>query len=428
MDTIINRKIQPASHAIKSIDLKDYEHLNLDNGLSAYLLNLGTQDLVKIELVCSAGIASQQKKLIASFTNKMLGEGTRSYSAYEIAENFDRYGAYFNTHVDKDFSSVAVYCLNKHLDQILPILAEIICEPRFPEEELTTLINKTKQEFIISLKKVKTLAHLNFPPLIFGEEHPYGQMAKLNDFDKISQNDVQSFYKNQYLNEDCKLFISGKLDQNIISKICRTFGEFKMNTNNHSFTPNYDIQNKAEKSHKITVEDALQSAIWIGKKTFNKLHPDFIGLQILNTILGGYFGSRLMTNIREDKGYTYGIGSSIVSHIHDGYFAIQTEVGSKHTDPTISEIYHEIQEIQTHLVQEKELDLIKNYIAGQLTRSMDGPFAVHEKLKSAILYGLDLNYYQHFINELLSITPERIQQLAVKHLQKNSLTELVIGK
>ncbi len=428
MDKLINRKIQPASQAIKSIDLKDSEHLNLDNGLSAHLLNLGTQDLVKIELVCNAGIAFQEKRLISSFTNKMLAEGTSSFSAYEIAESFDRYGAYFNTHIDKDFSSIAVYCLNKHLDHILPILTEIICEPSFPEEELSTLTNKTKQEFIISLKKVKALAHLNFSPLIFGDNHPYGQMASIEDFDHVKKDDLQSFYKNHYLNKDCKLFISGKLNDKIIHKISRTFGNFKIYEKNHKFSPDFSINKPSIPAHKISVEDALQSAIWIGKKTFNKLHPDFIGLQILNTILGGYFGSRLMTNIREDKGYTYGIGSSIVSHINDGYFAIQTEVGSKHTEATISEIYYEIQQIQDTLVKKAELDLIKNYIAGQLTRSMDGPFAVHEKLKSAILYGLDLNYYQRFIDELMNVTPEKIQQIANKHLQKSSLTELVVGK
>ncbi|PKP33338.1 MAG: insulinase family protein [Bacteroidetes bacterium HGW-Bacteroidetes-17] len=428
MDLTIDRKTQPDSRPIRSIDLMEPENLKLTNGFQVHLLNLGTQDLVKIELVCEAGLAYQSKTLISSFTNKMLAEGTKSFSAYEIAETFDRYGAYYSSNIDKDFASVALYCLTKYLDQVLPVFAEIICEPLFPENELQVLANKSKQEFIINLKKVKSLAQLYFPPLIFGNRHPYGQMTDVDDFNKVTHDDLRTFYQNFYLKSDSKLFISGKLDKKIIKKLNHTFSQFNIKLNANAIMPDFSFNANTEKYKQIKVKDALQSAIWVGKKLFNKFHPDFIGMQVLNTALGGYFGSRLMTNIREDKGFTYGIGSSIVSQKYDGYLAIQTEVGTKHTEATLTEIYKEIKILQTKLIGTEELELIKNFITGQLIRSMDGPFAVHEKLKAVILYNFDMQYYQRYIDEVSTISPETLNRLANEHLQKSSLAELIVGK
>lgn len=428
MSLTINRNIQPPILPIRSIDLVTVDNLLLENGLQLHLLNLGTQDLLKIELVFKAGVSFQNQKLVSSFTNRMLAEGTTSFSAYEIAKRFDSYGAYYNSSIDNDYASLSLYCLTKHLDQVLPVFVEIVSQPVFPENELQILTNKTKQEFIVNLQKVKSVAQLNFPSLIFGSDHPYGQKAVESDFDKISQQNVQSFYQNYYLNTDSTMFISGKLNQNIIKKLTQNFSQFNIKIN--STIPELDFGNKTitQFSNQIELKNALQSAIWIGKKLFNKLDPDFIGMQVLNTILGGYFGSRLMSNIREDKGYTYGIGSSLISHKNDGFFAIQTEVGSKFTEPTIKEIYKEIDLLQQKEVGKTELDLVKNYISGQLIRSLDGPFAVHDKLKSAVLFELDLKYYQYFLNRVLSITPKTIRDLANKHLQKSSLTELIVGK
>jgi predicted Zn-dependent peptidase len=427
MNLSIDRNIQPLILPIRSIDLMAVENLKLDNGLQIHQLNLGTQDLVKIEIIFEAGISFQKQKLVSSFTNKMLAEGTKSFTAYEIAKIFDSYGAYYSANVDKDYASLTLYCLTKFLDQILPVFTEIICEPKFPENELQTLANKTKQEFIVNLKKVKSVAQLNFPALVFGAKHPYGQKAEESDFDKITRQGVQSFYQKNYLNSDSRIFISGKLNKEIIKKLKYYFNKLNIKIDTPDFEPNFKVKQKSGLHH-IKVEDALQSAIWVGKKLFNKCDPDFIGMQVLNTILGGYFGSRLMSNIREDKGYTYGINSAIVSHKNDGFFAIQTEVGSKYTDATISEIHKEIALLQSKKINNTELDLIKNYISGQLIRGLDGPFAVHDKLKSAVMFDLDLNYYQHFLDQVLSITPEIIRNLANKHLQKSSLTELIVGK
>jgi predicted Zn-dependent peptidase len=160
----------------------------------------------------------------------------------------------------------------------------------------------------------------------------------------------------------------------------------------------------------------------------NKLHPDHHKLQVFNTILGGYFGSRLMTNIREDKGYTYGIGSGIISLQNSGYFFISTEVGADVTKDALAEIYKEIELLRTEEVSLEELDLVKNYMLGHFLKSCDGAFNMASLFESVDSFGLDYSFYDEYINTIKTITPKTIKELGVKYFKKSDLKEVVVGK
>ncbi len=421
----INRNIQLK---IKTID--KLNHLNstvtrLDNGIPCYQIDAGTQDLIKLEFVFKAGLFYQSKKLTASVTNKMLSLGTKSFSAFKIAEKVDVHGAYIDTSVDKDSATVAIYCLNKHLTKLLPVLQEVIYEPVFPEKEFSILLNKTKQEFYINLEKVKFLASVNFNHLIYGDRHPYGLMTEKEDFDKIQLSDLKKFYQEYYQSDNCKIIASGKIPKNLISILNEYF-----NNNTNSKEPK-TIPSPNEEyipgKHKIEKPGSLQSAMRIGKPLFNRLHPDYKKFSVLNTVLGGYFGSRLMSNIREEKGYTYGIGSSLLSLQHSGFFSIVTEVGAKYTDAAIEEIYKELKKLRTEKISESELKLVKNYMTGQIIRGLDGPFALSEKLRMLIQYDLPKTYFQNFVEEINHTNSQDLIDIANQHLSPSSLIELVVG-
>jgi predicted Zn-dependent peptidase len=159
-----------------------------------------------------------------------------------------------------------------------------------------------------------------------------------------------------------------------------------------------------------------------------KTHKDFHSLTVLNTILGGYFGSRLMTNIREDKGYTYGIGSGMIPLKKAGYFFISTEVGVEVCNKAIDEIYIEINRLRNESISEKELILVKNYMIGSFLRSIDGPFALANRFKSIMEYDLDYSYYDDYISTIKNIKASDLLNLANKYLDPNSMTEVVAGK
>jgi len=425
--TGINRKKQPKTHFVDRFTFPDPEVVKLDNGIPVYLLSAGTHDLTKIEFLFKAGSWFEDKALVSKFTNKMLKEGTKSLSASQIHETIDYYGAHLEVTSDKDMAYVTLYSLNKHLNHLLPVLKEVILEPVFPEKELATRIQNKKQEFLINCEKVKYIARWKFNELIFGASHPYGKFFGVEDFDKLACSDLADFHKNNYCIKNCKIIVAGKIHAELISSLNRIFGNYNDCSSFINNKPNYLGHIDQHQIH-IKKDKAVQSAIRIGKVFVNKIHPDYLKLKVVNTILGGYFGSRLMTTIREEKGYTYGIGSGISSMQHAGSFFISSEVGADVTNNAIEDIYNEIKILQEEKVPPKELDLVRNYMLGNLLRSMDGPFALAESLKSVLEYEMNVSFFQDFIGTIKNISAEEIRDLAQKYFERETLYELKVGQ
>ncbi len=422
----LNRKIQPDIKLLNKIKLHQPEVIHLDNDVPVYLINAGTQDLVKVEFIFSAGKWHEQEVLTSRFTSKMLKEGTISFSSNEIAEKVDFYGAYLQLTSEKDNAYITLYCLNKHLHELFPVLEEILFQPKFPEKELQILTQNLKQEFVVNSEKVKYLASWKFNEVLFGKDHPYGRLADIEDFNKINQNQLIKFHEEKYGTNSCKIIVAGKIPENLVGLLNKHIGNHN-NSVQQQKTVLHKIDTNANLTSHIVKENAIQSAIRIGKILFNKNHPDFPKVKVLNTVLGGYFGSRLMTNIREDKGYTYGIGSVLLSLQNSGYLYIASEVGTDVTEKAIDEVYKEISRLQEEKIPEQELNLVKNYMLGSFLRSIDGPFALSESIRGLIEYDLHNNYYENFINIVRNISSEELRNLACKYLEKESLYQLKVG-
>jgi zinc protease len=426
---VLDRITIPEYKLIEQVNIIRATEKRLDNGIPVYSINAGTQELVKVELQFRAGIVQQSEALVASSTNAMLNEGTDRYSAAEIADLIDYYGAFLETDCGQDFASVNIYTLNKHIAHVLPVLENIVKNSVFPDNELGIYVQNKKQKFLVNNKKVDTIARKRFKSLIFGEKHHYGYNVKLEDYDSLSREHLIYFYNRFYRSGNCRIIVAGKVNDDVFSMLNRHFGGSDWN-DLLPVTPGdgSSIAPVQEKKHLIYKEDAVQSAIRVGKLLFNKTHPDYKAMQVLNTALGGYFGSRLMMNIREDKGYTYGIGSGMVSLQHAGYFFISTEVGVDVCGKAIDEINNELERMIKEPLGEDEMLLVRNYLLGAFLRSVDGPFALAEKFKSIMEYGLGYDYFEQFLNTVKTITPEELQALAKKYLDPSSMQELVVGK
>ena len=426
---ILDRTKQPDIKTIKKVTLLNPKKSTLDNGVPLYSFNAGTQEVIKIECVFDAGTWYQGKKLVAFSTVKMLTEGTKKYSASALAELFDSYGAFIETETDKDCSSVTLYSLNKHLEKLLPVFAEMIKGSIFPQHELSVLLSNQKQEHLVSLQRVSYIARLKFAEQLFGKDHPYGQNATTEDFDKVVPEDLINFHRNYYDPSKLRIIISGRVGGNTIAIINKYLGEKGWLSVKKAEIKIHKILPSSEKSAFIPKEKALQSGIRIGKLLFTKKHPDYIGLSVLNTILGGYFGSRLMTNIREDKGYTYGIGSGMISLKNGGYMYIASEVGADVRKQAIKEIYKEIEKLVKEPVSEEELNLVRSYMIGSFMRSIDGPFALAERFINIMDYGFDfVDYYNNYIQIIKEITPLQLNVLAEKYFKEDTFCETIAGK
>lgn len=423
-----DRKKIPGITSISNISYLLPEKWQLSSGIQVWGLNAGSQELVKIEFIFDAGTWFQSANLVAGLTNLFLNQGTRKYTAQKIAETFDFCGAYLQLSADQQFANVTILTLNKYIEKILDITADVIKYPVFPEKEITTQIAKKKQQFVVENNKVKTLAQKRFSQVLFGQFHPYANTNVLDDYGKLNREVFMNYHDKYYVPENCRIIVAGLYNDKLKDLLEMHFGEGFAQRKMQKKQLNHIVDSSKEKIHIIEKPGSLQSAIRIGRLFPNRTEPDFYGLNILTTILGGYFGSRLMANIREDKGYTYGIGSGVFSMLHAAYFSIMTEVGSKVCSDAIDQIFFEIERLQTNLVSDTELALVRNYLLGETLRSFDGIFAMSNSLKTLVELNLDYDHYDYFINTIRSITPAEIRELAVKYLQKSDLFVVVAGE
>lgn len=426
---MINRSIAPAFKAIEEIHIPKAITHTLSNGIPVYAIDAGSQELVKIEFLFKAGMYYQSQPLLASSANNLIETGSSKYNADQISERIDFYGGFLELETGQDYANVTLYTLNKYLNETIAVVEDILKTATFPQDEFDIYINNKKQKHLVNSQKVSVLARRRFNELLFGEKHPYGIDVKDEDFAKISVDTVKTFYSQHYHSANCSIIVSGKLPKNLLDLLNGLFGKDHWGQSSSIIKDTtHALQTTAQYKHLVAKDDAIQSAIRVGRILFNKTHKDYYHFQVLNTILGGYFGSRLMANIREDKGYTYGIGSGLASLVHGGYFYISTEVGADVTQKALDEIYLEMKRLREELVGADELTTVKNYILGQFLRSVDGPFALADKFKGIWMFGLDYNYYHDYFHAVNNVTAEQLQAIANTYLQEKDMIECVAGK
>ena len=425
---MINRlKAPPIKDAVEfDLRLKPYEYFELDNGVPVYTVNAGTQEVLQIELVFYAGNWFEEQKTVASATNFMLKNGTSKRNAFQINEDFEYYGAYCNRACYNETAVVNLSMLSKHLPELLPVLHEMITDSIFPEEELAVYKQNSKQRLSVSLKKCDFIATRLIDASIYGEQHPYGTYTNAEDIDALETGKLKSFFQHYYLNGECVIFASGKIPSNLQQQLNENFG--KQTIRKPSFTVDpISINAATEKKYRIQNDpDGVQGAIRIARPFPNRHHPDFMKVMVLNTLFGGYFGSRLMSNIREDKGYTYGIHSYVQNHLQETAWLISTEAGKDVCEATISEVYKEMQLLREEVVGEEELSLVRNYLMGTILGDLDGPFQIMGRWKNLILNNLNDKYFYDSIETIKHISAEELKELAKKYLVPEDFYELVV--
>jgi zinc protease len=400
----------------------------LRNAIPVYMIRAGSQPVIRLDLTFRAGSWWQSTPVQASSTIAMISEGTKKRSGREIAGILDYHGAYINSSSDRDNAFLTVYFLARHTDIILPLLAEIIREPSFPAQEFQVYADRRKQDFLVEKRKVSSLAREKFALALFGPDHPYGCSFTLQDLDNIQREHIIDFHGHFYHSGNCKIVITGNFDENILAaRLDEFFGD---EWNSSGIPPDVKAkkQPSAERQIFIPKSDAVQSALRIGRETFERSHPDYPGLLVLNNILGGHFGSRLMQNIREKRGYTYGIGSVLVTFRNSGFMVIVSEVGTGYHKAALKEIYRELSKLCNKPVSARELTLTRNQMLGDKLRDFDGPFATAESIRTLIEHDLETDFHDRIIHTINTITPAQLMELANEYFFPESMYEVVAGQ
>ncbi|MCX8470188.1 MAG: pitrilysin family protein [Chitinophagaceae bacterium] len=425
----INRKIAPPilNATDFTFQLADITQAQLANGMPFYYLNAGAQEVVNIELVFDAGTWQQHKPGVAQAAASLLKNGTTKKTALEINELIEFYGANLKCGASNDFANVNISCMSKHLHHLLPLLFELLTESIFPEHELEIYKQTTIQRMQVSLKKSDFVANRKIDEYLFGYHHPYGFYNNISDIQAIETKDLREYILQYYSFDNCKIFLSGKFNDGIIKDVETIFGSSKWNDSDAIIRNEFTVTPAEQKKYRITNdENGVQGSVRMSMPFIKKAHPDFAPMIIVNTLFGGYFGSRLMSNIREDKGYTYGIYSYLYNNKHEGAFGISTEAGKDVCEATVQEIYKEIEILKTEPVDTEELQLVKNYILGGLVGDLDGPFQIMQRWKNLLLFGFDKSRFDSNIEIYKTITPAQIQELANRYFIADNFYELVV--
>jgi predicted Zn-dependent peptidase len=308
----------------------------------------------------------------------------------------------------------------------LPIVSEIITDSIFPVAELDIYRQNMKQRLEVNLKKCDFVANRLVDEYLFGINHPYGKYNSTKTYDDLRRDALEDYHRHFYLHGKCLIFVAGVLPEDLQQQLNKNFGGLPLN---RSVLPEIEhpIISAEEKKYRITNDpNGVQGAVRMARTFINRQHPDFPATQVLNAVFGGFFGSRLMNNIREDKGYTYGIHSYFQNYMHGSSWMISTEAGKDVCEETVKEVYHEMKVLREIPIPDDELLLVKNYLIGTILGDLDGPFHIISRWKNIILNGLNEEYFYTSVDTIKNVDSKKLQELANKYLQPESFYELVV--
>ena len=420
-----DRTKAPQIRDIDHFQLPVPERYTLGNGIPVYVVNMGTHEVVKLEILFFAGRPYERKPLVSRVTLGLLKEGTRRYDSAEIAEQFDFYGSSLSFPFNLDTSNITLYSLTKHFDKVLPVFAEMLSDPVFPESELENFKSRNKQRLQVDLQKNDIVAYRQITEHIFGSDHPYGYNSYPETYDSISREDLLEHYGRYYNSGNCLVFLSGSFDKRVLGSLERHLGS-ALRPGRRAWAEPVGPERRPERV-RIDLPDSVQTAIRVGRRLFSRHHPDYHGVFVLNTVLGGYFGSRLMENIREEKGYSYNVYSMLDTMVHDGFLYIGAEVGNEFVDDTLKEIYLEMDRLQEELIDDEELAMVRNYLLGSFLTTLDGPFNVAEWIKNQVTESLPLSFFDESVRTVKAIDAAELRTLARRYLRREDMWEVLVG-
>lgn len=421
----VDRSIAPAFQIPDKIDFPSPIQRTLKNGVRLYFIPTPEISAIRLEINADAPatLDKEEKKLASYFTLQMLMEGTKSKSSAELDDFFDTFASEVEVVNTFEHQGLSLLTTKKHFQTVFPVFRELLTEAIFPEKELA----KRKSQKILSLnilkEKTGNRASQLFRQELFGKGHSYGQITEEKDVEEIKRDDLIEFYREQ-LWTNPEVFLTGNLDQGEIELIEDLLGNLPVHQAEKKLPY---FENRVYSRLVEEREKALQSSIRLGCHLIPKNHPDYFGLWVFNVFLGGYFGSRLIKNIREDKGHTYGIYSSIGSLQATDYWVVMADVIKEHREAVIDEIYKEIHKLQMEEIPSEELETVRNYLIGNLLSNFSSAFELISRFKSIHQSGLDFGFYKNQLEFIKTFQPEQIQEIGKKYLSQEKMVETIVG-
>ncbi len=420
------RTTPPPLSSFQDLSLQFPGTITLDNGIECYVVNGGDDEMNRVAIYLNGGTMMESKPAQAILTAMILTTGSQSMTPQQVAELFDYYGARKSSDSYDYWSEVSLTSLNDNFSHTMCALCDCIMNPSFAQEELDVFKRRIAGNLSIAMQRVKYKANVCMKQLYYGKCNPLGQAITPEDIMAISREDLIEFHRNYYSADRCKVIIAGKVTDEVIATLNNTLGKWDVKLSNVNVRP-WHTEPSQQMLTIVNHPGAMQSAVHMRIATIKRDHPDYLPLRVLVTLLGGYFGSRLMMNIREDKGYTYGIHAALMGIQHDGTIDIQCECATEHTWNVVKEVRHEMKRLREELVPDQELETVKQHMLSSLAKVHDTPYNIATYVSSTLLFGVYPEYHNEQLECIDTITAERLRDLAVKYLQDDMLRIVIAG-
>lgn len=399
----------------------------MPNGVRLYTLPGGGNGILRIELLFKGGYAVQDKPLQATFTNRMLREGASGLTSDEISRRLDYYGAWIESYSSQNCNHLVLYSLRKHSSPLVELLEAIVKTPLFPEDNLDIVRRNWKAHFEVNSMRVDTVAQRHFENALWGDDHPLGHIVEAVDYDNITRDDLIDYHKKVYSSSNLTVFVSGDVDGVVTEVVTTSFGCGEWGgvcgVEDVFVAPPSSLVGR----HDVRVENTVQCAVKMGFMAMEVSNPDFHKFRFLTVLLGGYFGSRLMSNIREENGYTYHISAEVDAYGKRNAFMITSETANEYVELCIKEIYKELKALCEDTITDSEVEHVRNYILGEMCRECEGLTAKSEIFVNAWLSGESFASVNDYLEVVKTVTAAELSRVAKLYFRPENMIEIVVG-
>jgi zinc protease len=423
----IDRTKKPEAGPAPAASFPDFKEAVLSNGLKVFVIESDRKPTITVRLLVKAGDFFDGEKIgVADFTAELLGRGSPKRKASDFAREADKIGAEYSASSGDDATSIVISGLTKHTDKLLELLSDAVLNPTFPEEQLEIVRKQALSNITAGKKTPQALAANLLRKVLFGD-YPYGKVQTEESVNAITVEDLKNFYNSHYFANNATIAVVGdvKADE-ITKKLEKYFGKWKRGTP-AKVQPAELPDSKGMMIHLVDLPGAVQSNIRVCFRSVPRNNPDLVELGVVESVLGGEFSGRLFQNLREKHGWTYGAYASGVYQRYLGYFAASTEVRNAVTDSAIAEILAEMRRICSEPINEEELKLQREYLAGNYLLSLERAEQNATRLQNIEFYGLPADYYKTYAQRVSRVTPEKALELAKKYIEVNDLAIVVVG-
>lgn len=421
------KQAPPAPAAPKNFEAPTPATFKLDNGLAVSLVPYGTVPKVRIELAVLAGNAYESAKQVslADLTGNLMREGTTTKSATDISQAAARMGGSLDVDVSVNAAEISGDVLSEFGPEMARLIADVARNPKFPESELPRLKTDAVRQLSIAKSQPQQMALEKFRGVLY-PDHPYGRVFPTPEMVQgFTLADVRSFYDANYGAARAHLYVAGRFDRPAMEAAIReAFNGWKAGTPSSLAAP---TAKSARSIYLVDRPGAVQSTILLGMPVPDPSNPDYIPLSVVNTLLGGYFSSRITANLREAKGYTYSPFSQLSTRYRDAYWAEAADVTTNVTGPSLKEIFFEIDRLQSEPPSAEELKAVQNYMAGVFVLQNSSRSGIINVLELIDLHGLPADYLKSYVRRVYAVTPQDVQRLAQKYIQDEKATIVVVG-